>query len=106
MANSMVCQLESDASRFGNPLPSHDFRDLVLSIPFFAGNGAGLSRFRKVSFASFMTRMDPRASNIAGGKRQAQDRCLSHKESGRSLLPLGVDRTLASGMFVRFSFQA
>jgi hypothetical protein len=30
MANSLVCHVESDASRFGNPLPSHDLRDLVL----------------------------------------------------------------------------
>jgi hypothetical protein len=30
MANSMVCHLESDASRFGNPRESHIFRDLVL----------------------------------------------------------------------------
>jgi hypothetical protein len=29
MANSMVCHLESDATRFGNPPESHAFRDLV-----------------------------------------------------------------------------
>jgi hypothetical protein len=67
MANSLVCHVESDASRFGNPLKSHGLRDLVL-----LGSGMGM----EVPGFPFGRGCDAATSGAAPcgpGARQGQD---------------------------------